>query len=178
VKIPVLLFCCIFLFACAAKTVVKQSSEQKFLAAFLDVHSWHCEQSYKNPAELVAALQKDKRLKSSMEFQGVYEAILFETSFAVSVDDAGCTTDVLLKPSNQDRALFDFESLNALLLQRGYKAVGKVADKQETGPNALPINLRQAKYQLSSGENVYLTFPLDNQNSFYMTLLVQMSVEK
>lgn len=142
------------------------------LATFLDVHGWHCEQDYPNRAALALALAQDKRLVASADYEDVYETVADGVSIAVSPEDDGCTTDVLLQPPDAPGALFTLNEIHAGLLERGYTATGAEAARTEDGLDGTPVEVTDIEYRTPAGERAVLTCPVDRPGNFYLTLWV------
>jgi Zn-dependent protease with chaperone function len=147
--------------------------ENEYLATFLDVHGWHCEQDYADRAALARALAQDARLRASTAYDGVFETDRHGVSYAVIPEDAGCTTDVLLQPADRETALFSLNEINAGLLECGYRDTGRETESTAEGLDGTTVPVTDIEYLSPAGERVVLTYPLEHPASFYLTLTVE-----
>ena len=71
------------------------------------------------------AIESDASFKQAEGFEGVYETLIDNVSFAVSPEDDGCTTDVMVQKA-ESAPMFRFEDINRALLAKGYNVFHKI----------------------------------------------------
>ena len=147
-------------------------TDNDYLSSFLDVHAWHCAQPYTDRASLAEALKQDARLTASMEYEGIFEIVAHGVSYAVSTEDYGCTTDVLLQADGMAEANFTLNEINARLLKLGYRSTGQDTVLSEEGLDGSTVQVTDIEYLTDTGERAVLSYPLDKPDNFYMTLTV------
>ena len=143
----------------------------KSLSAFLSLHNKFCEKKYPSSNSLMKTLRTASSLKPADNFEGVYEVTINEISFAVSPEEDGCTTDVMLK--GDDRLLFTFEDINEALIKQGYIETGDPVSRKDLGIDQSELTIIEKKYISPSGEVTVLNFPLEKKDKYYMTLFVE-----
>ena len=97
-------------------------------------------------------------------------------SFAVSPEDDGCTTDVMIK--DKGKLLFTFEDINSALLQQGYIETSEPESRTDLGIDQAKLTIIEKKYISPSGEVTILDFPLEKKDKYYMTLFAQKFVDE
>ncbi len=164
----------ISLSSCGAKqekVAVKTTSESEYLNTFLSLHHKFCEKNYLSSNSLMQTLKTASSLKPADNFEGVYEVTIKEVSFAVSPEEDGCTTDVMLK--GKDKPLFTFEDINEALIKKGYIETGKLVSRTDLGIDQSELTIIEKKYISPSGEVTVLNFPLEKKDKYYMTLFAE-----
>lgn len=152
------------------KVAVKTDSS-KSLNTFLSLHNKFCEKKYSSSNSLMQTLKTASSLKPADNFEGVYEVTINKVSFAVSPEEDGCTTDVMLKGNN--KLLFTFEDINQALLKKGYIETGKLVSRTDLGIDQSELTIIEKKYISPSGEVTVLNFPLEKKDKYYMTLFAE-----
>lgn len=148
------------------------NSEQKHLNSFLTLHSKYCEKKFSTRDSLKRAIEKDASFTRAKGFEGVYETYINEVSFAVSPEEDGCTTDVMVKKSDS-APLFLFEDINNALLEKGYKETGKQSSRLDVGTDQTELTIIEKTYISPNGEITTLDFPLEKMDKYYMTLFAE-----
>jgi len=143
------------------------------LDTFLTLHSKFCEKKYDSRDLLKTALEKDANFTPAKGFDGVFETHVNDISFAVSPEDDGCTTDVMVKNENDSSPLFLFEDINKALLAKGYKETGKQSSRQDIGTDQSELTIIEKTYISPNGEITTLDFPLEKMDKYYMTLFAE-----
>ena len=151
--------------------IAKVKSNTEHLSTFLSLHSQFCEQKYISSSSLKSTLQKAADLKKATNFEGVYEVTIDQVSFAVSPEEDGCTTDVMLK--GQNNLLFTFEDINEALLSQGYIETSEAVSRKDLGIDESELTIIEKKYISPSGEVTILDFPLEKKDKYYMTLFAE-----
>ncbi len=151
--------------------VAKNTHSSKYVTTFLSLHQKYCEKKYPSSSSLMQTLKTASSLKPADNFEGVYEVKINNVSFAVSPEEDGCTTDVMLKENNQ--LLFTFEDINSELLKKGYIETGEVVSRQDLAIDQSRLTIIEKKYISPSGEVTVLNFPLEKKDKYYMTLFVE-----
>ena len=157
------------------KTVAVETPTQKHLSSFLSLHNQFCEKKYASSDSLIVELQRAPKLKLAKDFEGVYEVLISNVSFAVSPEDDGCTTDVMLQVDGKQ--LFTFEDINKALLASGYIETGKPVSLKDTGIDRSELTIIEKKYISPAGEVTTLDFPLEKMDKYYMTLFTEKFTE-
>lgn len=158
---------------CSDKTQAKTAQgNQKHLDTFLSLHNQFCEKKFESRDSLKSALESDTNFKLAKGFEGVYETNVENISFAVSPEDDGCTTDVMVKNGDSD-PLFLFEDINQALIGKGYKDTGKQTSRQDIGTDQSELTIIEKTYISPNGEITTLDFPLEKMDKYYMTLFAE-----
>jgi hypothetical protein len=162
----------IFLNGCGDKTAsVKADPTQKYLASFLSLHNQFCEKKYISSDSLRTELKKAPTLSLAKDFEGVYEVLISDVSFAVSPEEDGCTTDVMLQADGKQ--LFSFEDINKALIANGYIETGEPVSRKDIGTDQTELTIIEKKYISPTGELTTLDFPLEKMDKYYMTLFAE-----
>ena len=148
---------------------------QKHLSAFLSLHNQFCEKKYSSSDSLKNELAKSPNLKLAKNFEGVYEIMVGDISFAVSPEEDGCTTDVMIQKG--EKQLFTFEDINKALIDNGYVETGDPISRKDRGTDQTELTVIEKKYISPSGEVTTLDFPLEKKDKYYMTLFAEKFTE-
>ncbi len=149
---------------------------QKHLQTFLNLHNKFCEKHYESRDVLKKAIESDPGFKQAKGFDGVYETMVDSISFAVSPEDDGCTTDVMVQ-NGESAPMFRFEDINQALLAKGYKETGKQTSRKDVGTDQSELTIIEKTYISPTGEITTLDFPLEKMNKYYMTLFAEKFTE-
>lgn len=144
---------------------------QKHLTSFLSLHNQFCEKKYKSSESLKEKLENADVLKPAKDFEGVYEVLISNVSFAVSPEDDGCTTDVMIQ--SDGKQLFSFEDINKALISSGYIETGEPVSRKDMGTDQTELTIIEKKYISPTGELTTLDFPLEKLDKYYMTLFAE-----
>ena len=182
--IPVVMLCTaavlttVLLNGCNNNKVTSEEAptSPKHLTAFLDLHKQYCEKKYSNSETLKDSLSHEKNLVLAKDFNGVYEVFVDKVSFAISPEEDGCTTDVMVQTEKQE-TLFSFDDINKALIKSGYIATGDAKSRKDMGIDQSEVMVIQKKYISPQGELTTLDFPLNNKNKYYMTLFAEKFTE-
>lgn len=155
-------------------TKVSNSNEGDILEIFLEHYSNFCEQNLTKEA-LIERLKKDPYFEIAEGFEGVYASK--KNGIAVSPEENGCTVDVKLKKVKNDLLLFTFEDIKKKLLDKGY-LLSSETTRKERDEEQVEISVIELKYITKKGMEVELTFPLENEQKYYMTLYIKRGEEK
>ncbi|MCF6190773.1 MAG: hypothetical protein L3J51_09855 [Cocleimonas sp.] len=164
-----------FLNGCGEKAVAVETPTQKHLSSFLSLHNQFCEKKYTSSDSLKVELAQAPTLNLAKDFDGVYEVLISNVSFAVSPEDDGCTTDVMLQVDGKQ--LFTFEDINKALLASGYIETGEPVSLKDTGIDQSELTIIEKKYISPTGEVTTLDFPLEKMDKYYMTLFTEKFTE-
>ena len=160
----------------SASTHIEQAkSSQKYLSSFLDLHNKFCEKKYTSSDNLKETLKGSSALKPAKNFEGVYEVLINNISFAVSPEEDGCTTDVMVM--SNEKELFSFEQINAALLSLGYIETGNAVSRKDIGTDQTELMVIKKTYISPNGEVTTLDFPLEKKDKYYMTLFAEKFTE-
>lgn len=152
-------------------TTVAKETPSEYLTSFLSLHHKFCEKKYASSFSLMQTLQTASSLKLADNFEGVYEVTINNISFAVSPEEDGCTTDVML--IGDDELLFTFEDINEALIKKGYIETGDPVSRKDLGIDQSELTVIEKKYISPAGEVTVLNFPLEKKDKYYMTLFVE-----
>lgn len=175
--LPIVVLCAaailttMFLNGCGEKAVVDNAPVQKHLASFLSLHNQFCEKKYNSSDSLKKELEKAPILQLAKDFEGVYEVLISDISFAVSPEEDGCTTDVMLQ--SDAGQLFTFEDINKALISSGYIETGEPVSRKDIGTDQSELTIIEKKYISPTGELTTLDFPLEKMDKYYMTLFAE-----
>jgi len=164
-----------FLNGCGEKTVAVKAPTQKHLSSFLSLHNQFCEKKYTSSDSLKVELEKAPTLNPAKDFEGVYEVLISNVSFAVSPEEDGCTTDVMVQVDGKQ--LFTFEDINKALIASGYIETGEPVSLKDTGIDQSELTIIEKKYISPTGEVTTLDFPLEKMDKYYMTLFTEKFTE-
>jgi len=151
--------------------IAESPKASEHLSTFLSLHTQFCEKKYTSSSSLKQTLKKASDLKLANNFEGVYEVTVDNISFAVSPEDDGCTTDVMIKEN--DQLLFTFEDINSALLNQGYIETSEPKSRIDLGIDQSKLTIIEKKYISPSGEVTILDFPLEKKDKYYMTLFAK-----
>ncbi len=166
----------VFLNGCGSKVASAETlPTQKHLSSFLALHNQFCEKKYASSDSLKTELSKAPTLSLAKDFEGVYEVLISDVSFAVSPEEDGCTTDVMLQTNGKQ--LFSFEDINTALINSGYIETGKSVSRKDIGTDQSELTIIEKKYISPSGELTTLDFPLEKMDKYYMTLFAEKFTE-
>jgi len=175
--LPIVVLCAaailttMFLNGCGKKAVAESVNVQKHLTSFLSLHNQFCEKKYNSSDSLKKDLDLSPRLTLAKNYDGVYEVLISDISFAVSPEEDGCTTDVMLQ--SQGKQLFTFEDINKALISNGYIETGKPVSRKDIGTDQTELTIIEKKYISPTGELTTLDFPLEKMDKYYMTLFAE-----
>lgn len=164
----------IILNGCGNKSKVVVSNKQH-LSTFLSLHNQYCEKKYPSSESLKNVLAHSSQLKLAEEYDGVYEIMVSNVSFAISPEDDGCTTDVMIQ--REGDPLFSFEDINKALLENGYIETSEPVSRIDRGTDQSELTVIEKKYISPNGEVTTLDFPLEKKNKYYMTLFAEKFTE-
>ncbi len=150
--------------------------QETHLSTFLDLHNQYCEKKYKSKESLEKTLKVSPQLSVAKDFQGVYEAMVNGVSFAVSPEEDGCTTDVMIQTEDK-KQLFTFEEINKALIENGYVETGDPVTRKDIGTDQTELTIIQKKYVSPKGEITTLDYPLEKKDKYYMTLFAEKFTE-
>ena len=149
----------------------KAELNKKHLSTFLALHNQFCEKKYPSSESLRNVLAKSSSLRLAKDYEGVYEVFVGDISFAISPEDDGCTTDVMIqKEGNQ---LFSFDDINQALLKNGYIETSDPVSRKDRGTDQTELTVIEKKYISPNGEVTTLDFPLEKKDKYYMTLFAE-----
>lgn len=148
------------------------SIEKPYLNTFLSLHNQYCERKYEDQATLTKNLKGAPELSLAKDFMGTYEVRKHGVSYAVSPQEGGCTTDVMIQTSD-NHELFSFEEINRALIALGYVETGKPVSRKDIGTDQSELTIIEKKYVSPKGELTVLDFPLENKDKYFMTLFAE-----
>jgi len=176
--LPIVVLCAvaivttIILNGCGGKAVAAKPAPIKaHLSSFLTLHNQFCEKKYESSDSLKTELEQAPTLSLAKDFEGVYEVLISNVSFAVSPEEDGCTTDVMLETNGKE--LFTFEDINKALLASGYIETGDPVSRKDMGTDQSELTIIEKKYISPEGELTTLDFPLEKKDKYYMTLFAE-----
>lgn len=152
------------------------STEKPHLTTFLSLHNQYCEKKYDDQATLTKTLEVSTELSLAKDFKGVYEVHKHGISYAVSPEEDGCTTDVMIQTEDKSE-LFSFEDINKALLELGYVETGEPVSRKDIGTDQSELTIIEKKYVSPTGEITVLDFPLEKKDKYYMTLFAEKFTE-
>jgi len=152
------------------------STEKPHLSSFLSLHNQYCEKKYEDQETLKKTLDVAPELSLAKDFNGVYEVHKHGISYAVSPEEDGCTTDVMIM-TNEKQELFSFEDINKALIDLGYVETGEAVSRKDIGTDQSELTIIEKKYISPKGEITVLDFPLEKKDKYYMTLFAEKFTE-
>jgi len=148
------------------------STEKPHLSTFLSLHNQFCEKKYDNQDTLTKTLEVSPELSLAKDFKGVYEVLKHGISYAVSPEEDGCTTDVMIQ-TKDNFELFSFEDINKALINLGYVETGAPVSRKDIGTDQTELTIIEKKYISPKGEITVLDYPLEKKDKYYMTLFAE-----
>jgi len=148
------------------------STEKTHLSSFLSLHNQFCEKKYEDQATLKKTLEVSPELSLAKDFAGVYEVHKHGISYAVSPEEDGCTTDVMIQTAD-NKELFSFEEINKALIDQGYVETGDPISRKDIGTDQTELTIIEKKYISPKGEITVLDYPLEKKDKYYMTLFAE-----
>lgn len=148
------------------------STEKPHLSSFLALHNQYCEKKYDDKQSLEDTLKVSPELSLAKDFNGVYEVHKHGVSYAVSPEEDGCTTDVMVQTADKQE-LFTFEDINSALIKLGYVETGDAVSRKDIGTDQTELTIIEKKYVSPQGEITVLDFPLEKKDKYYMTLFAE-----
>lgn len=161
----------VLLNGCGSKQVLKVESDSTHLVTFLSLHNQFCEKKYSSSESLKNILAESKGLSLAKDYEGVYEVLVGDISFAISPEDDGCTTDVMIQRDGSQ--LFTFEDINKALIKSGYIETSDPVSRKDRGTDQSELTVIEKKYISPNGEVTTLDFPLEKKDKYYMTLFAE-----
>jgi hypothetical protein len=166
---------------CGKTTSTEESTnvaeiKSKHLSSFLTLHNQYCERTYESQELLQESLKGSLELSLAKDFNGVYEVHIDGVSFAVSPEEDGCTTDVMVQ-TEDNKLLFSFEDINKALIENGYVETGDPVSRKDLGTDQTELTIIEKKYISPKGEITTLDFPLEKKDKYYMTLFAEKFTE-
>lgn len=161
----------VLLNGCGSKQASKVESDKTHLITFLSLHNQFCEQKYSSSESLKSILADSEALSLAKDYEGVYEVLVGDISFAVSPEDDGCTTDVMIQ--REGNQLFTFEDINQALMKSGYIETSDPVSRKDRGTDQSELTVIEKKYISPNGEVTTLDFPLEKKDKYYMTLFAE-----
>jgi hypothetical protein len=114
-------------------------------------------------------LEKDGHTRNP-EFLDAYEIIIDTIDYAVTPQNYDCTADVLVKRNG--KSLFTHTELNTYLMKEFELTESSTSSFDDVALNNRNTQIRQTDYTGPSGKSFRLLFPIDNQESYYMTFTI------
>lgn len=148
------------------------STEKPHLSSFLSLHNQFCEKKYDDQETLKKTLEVSPELSLAKDFKGVYEVHKNGISYAVSPEEDGCTTDVMIQ-TTEKQELFSFEDINKALIKLGYVETGAPVSRKDIGTDQSELTIIEKKYISPKGEITVLDYPLEKKDKYYMTLFAE-----
>ncbi len=148
------------------------STEKPHLTSFLSLHNQFCEKKYDDQETLKKTLEVAPELSLAKDFNGVYEVLKHGVSYAVSPEEDGCTTDVMIQ-TPEKKELFSFEDINKALISLGYVETGEPVSRKDIGTDQTELTIIEKKYISPKGEITVLDYPLEKKDKYYMTLFAE-----
>lgn len=155
---------------------VAADAKKPHLTTFLNLHNQFCEKKYEDQDMLTKTLDVSPELSLAKDFKGVYEVHKHGISFAVSPEEDGCTTDVMIQ-TPEKKELFTFEDINKALIDLGYVETGEPVSRKDIGTDQTELTIIEKKYVSPKGEITVLDFPLEKKDKYYMTLFAEKFTE-
>lgn len=116
-------------------------------------------------------LEDSGRFELAKEYADVYEEHYESLSYAVSPDSDNCTVDVKLE-YEKGRLLLSDEDVQRGMSQLAQYRLFKKEITTRAGDNAKQVLIAESTYYSDNKEKnkIELDYPLDNQDSYFMTL--------
>lgn len=148
------------------------NTDKPHLSSFLSLHNQFCEKKYDDQETLKKTLEVAPELSLAKDFNGVYEVHKHGVSYAVSPEEDGCTTDVMIQ-NDDKQELFSFEDINKALIDLGYVETGAPVSRKDIGTDQSELTIIEKKYISPKGEITVLDYPLEKKDKYYMTLFAE-----
>jgi hypothetical protein len=143
--------------------------QNSHLNDFANIFDKYCYSFKSNHNAAGSLLEKDGHTRNP-EFQDAYEILIGSIDYAVTPQNYDCTADVLVK--HNGKSLFKHSELNNYLVKEFDLVEVSTSSFDDVAINNRNTQIRQTDYTGPSGNNFRLLFPLDNQESYYMTFTI------
>lgn len=137
---------------------------------FVNIFDSYCF-AYKdhNAASAEKNLERSGKFRNPL-FEDAYEIFIGSVDYAVTPQNHDCTTDVLVKRGGQ--ILFSQTQIMSRLISRyGLKETQRRIF-QDVAMNNRNTKIQQTDFIGSTGHRFRMLYPLDNQDSYYMTFTI------
>ena len=145
------------------------AAQNSHLNDFANIFDKYCFDFKNDHSAAGALLEKDGHTRNP-EFQDAYEIVIGTIDYAVTPQNYDCTADVLVKRNG--KSLFTHAELNKYLMKEFELTETSRSSFDDVALNNRNTQIRQTDYSAPSGHNYRLLFPLDNQESYYMTFTI------
>lgn len=159
-------FCASALILMSFYTSAVQNSH---LNDFTNIFDKYCFAFKGNHSAAGALLEKDGHTRNP-EFQDAYEIVIGTIDYAVTPQNYDCTADVLVK--HNGKSLFTHAELRNYLMKEFELIEVSSSSFDDVAINNRNTQILQTDYAGPSGNTFRLLFPLDNQESYYMTFTI------
>ena len=146
------------------------SANQKIhVTEFVNIFKQYCFAFKDNPGAANAFLES-RGLHRNPEFMDAYEIVLGDIDYAVTPQQMDCTADVLIK--HRLGKLFSHKEINNKL--KAIFGLTEVGTQyfQDVALNNRDTKIQQTDYTGSGGYKYRLLYPMNNQDSYYMTFTI------
>ncbi len=129
-----------FVNACSTVPNGSETVKNEYLTFFINLHWEYCDKSYQDGDALEKVLQSDRKLTPlGKEYKDTYEIIIDNISYAVSKEDDGCSTDVLLIQQDKKSIIITLNEIDTYLISQGYKKKDQGKILFDKGPDGTKI---------------------------------------
>jgi hypothetical protein len=145
------------------------ATPKSHVSDFVSIFKQYCFSFKDNPKGATNFLES-RGLRRNPEFQDAYEIVIGDVDYAVTPQVMDCTADVLIK--SRTRKLFSrTEISNRLKSIFGLSEVG-TQYFQDIALNNKDTKIQQTDYTGRGGYKYRLLYPMNNQDSYYMTFTI------
>ena len=159
---------------CFASALVLMSfsvsaNQNTHLEDFAGIFGKYCYERRDDHSALGVLLERDGYLRNPT-FQDAYEIVVGSIDYAVTPQNYDCTADVLVKHNGE--SLYSHKELSSYLMKEFNLSEVSQTSFEDVAINNRSTRILQTDYSSTSGHILRLLFPLDNQESYYMTFTI------
>ncbi len=145
------------------------ANQKSHVSDFVNIFKQYCFAFKDNPKAATTFLET-RGLHRNPEFNDAYEIMIGEIDYAVTPQDMDCTADVLVR--HRVGQLFTLTDIsNSLKSTFGLTEVS-TRYFQDVALNNRDTKIQQTDYTGRGGHKYRLLYPIDNQDSYYMTFTI------
>ena len=145
------------------------ANPKNHVSDFVNIFKQYCF-SFKDNPKAASTFLESRGLRRNPEFQDAYEIIIGDVDYAVTPQQMDCTADVVIK--HRFGQLFSRTDIHNSL--KSNFGLTEVATQyfQDVALNNRDTKIQQTDYTGRGGYKYRLLYPMNNQDSYYMTFTI------
>lgn len=143
------------------------------LSTFISLFKEHCYRK-DSPKTVINELSKSKEVSESKDYEGMYEVFHDGLSYAITAEPNKCVVDILLE-YEPGKLLYGLKEIISAIESFENHTIDVSKEITELGPSEERVLTSEITFTNSNQNTnkLVLTYPLDNQDVWYMTLSYQ-----